>query len=306
MAAFEKKRREAEEKRLLYVAMTRARDLLVLPVGWTDTGRRRKEEASMMSFIRPFVPEKTADHAGRWDGSFLFYDTEKLDLFPEEAPFLRADLDTLGAPSKAAGHAAAARKRWQESRDALGRASAEGRPLKTATELVEAAQEMPAQAGAGAGAGAAFGSLVHRLLEVVNWENPGELERTAEAEGAGAGLGRSMVREAVEKVRQTLGSALVKRVLASDGYDREVPFAFKDGETVMEGVIDVVFREKGGVCIVDFKTDRIEEKELAARAEHYRGQMEVYSAAVASTLGARPKEAILFFLHPMKTFNILI
>jgi ATP-dependent helicase/nuclease subunit A len=85
-----------------------------------------------------------------------------------------------------------------------------------------------------------------------------------------------------------------------------VPFAFKDGETVMEGVIDVVFREKGGVCIVDFKTDRIEEKELAARAEQYRGQMEVYSAAVASTLGARPKEAILFFLHPMKTFNILI
>jgi ATP-dependent helicase/nuclease subunit A len=53
---------------------------------------------------------------------------------------------------------------------------------------------------------------------------------------------------------------------------------------VMEGVIDVLYRLDGRVRLADYKTDRVEDSELEARAAAYAPQAAVYRDAVAKSL----------------------
>ena len=84
--------------------------------------------------------------------------------------------------------------------------------------------------------------------------------------------------------------------LSSSYYDRlrhativgqEVPFIvpWNDGEQIMEGVIDLLYRLDGHLWIVDYKTDRLERDEVGQRAEVYREQATVYTKAIAQSLG---------------------
>jgi ATP-dependent helicase/nuclease subunit A len=75
-----------------------------------------------------------------------------------------------------------------------------------------------------------------------------------------------------------------------------VPFAFKQDGTIVEGKIDVVFREGDGLCIVDFKTDRISKQDVKARAEQYRPQAAAYAAAIEAAAGVKPQEIIFYFV----------
>jgi ATP-dependent exoDNAse (exonuclease V) beta subunit len=71
---------------------------------------------------------------------------------------------------------------------------------------------------------------------------------------------------------------------------RETPIAWmqKDG-TLIEGVLDLAFEERGATVVVDFKTDH----ELAAGEARYRAQLQQYVNAVARVT-ARPASGILF------------
>lgn len=66
---------------------------------------------------------------------------------------------------------------------------------------------------------------------------------------------------------------------------------------VMEGVIDLLCRVEGRVWVMDYKTDHVEEDEVAARAEDYRLQADVYKAAVAQCLGLDDVACRLIFLR---------
>jgi ATP-dependent helicase/nuclease subunit A len=114
-----------------------------------------------------------------------------------------------------------------------------------------------------------------------------------------------MAASAVKTLEKTLKSDLIKRILASDRYYKEVPFAFDENGTIVEGKIDVLFEEKGEITVVDFKTDRVTTSELKERTEHYRPQVETYRQAIAATCGRPPKEVILFFLHPMIAVTVV-
>ena len=58
---------------------------------------------------------------------------------------------------------------------------------------------------------------------------------------------------------------------------------------LVEGAVDVAFREDGGAwTVVDFKTD----VELAGRLEEYRRQVALYAQAIARATG-RPARGVL-------------
>ena len=54
----------------------------------------------------------------------------------------------------------------------------------------------------------------------------------------------------------------------------------------MEGVIDLLYCLDGKLWIADYKTDMIPLDEVAARAETYRQQAQLYQTAVVQSLGA--------------------
>ena len=150
------------------------------------------------------------------------------------------------------------------------------------------------------GEGVLFGKLVHKLLEVTDWEHPENLESLAEEEGQALGAPPGMIRSAAKIVRETLESDLITRILKSDDYHKEVPFAFSDQGTIVEGMMDVVFKEGDRISVVDFKTDKVSRSDLKHKVEIYRPQVETYGRAVEAAFSKPPDEVILFFLHLME------
>ena len=82
-----------------------------------------------------------------------------------------------------------------------------------------------------------------------------------------------------------------------EGDDIEVESAaVPDGPTeVIEGIIDLAFKEDGGWVIADYKTDVGTDPEFPARVEAYRRQVDLYARAWAHLTGEPVKERVLFF-----------
>lgn len=64
---------------------------------------------------------------------------------------------------------------------------------------------------------------------------------------------------------------------------------------VLEGVIDLAFKEDGGWVIADYKTDVGTDPRFSAREEAYRRQVELYADAWSRLTGEPIKERVLFF-----------
>jgi ATP-dependent exoDNAse (exonuclease V) beta subunit len=300
---YESKRLDAEEKRLLYVAMTRARDFLVIPAYWAtpreiDKNSGRPKEGSLLWYLADKIPgPEDLGAVPLMDGVSL-YDVSNLDLEPEEPPALRLAAVEKSPGRKTVESIAREATEWRNTRQELKQLASRGRSLRTATEAVLASQAQGAtvRPPAETAKGVRFGTLVHRLFEVTDWDNPEDLMHLAAAEIVALDLSEAEAQDAVEIVHRALKSPLISRVLSSDGYYKEVPFTYKQDGTLVEGKIDVVFREHGSVYVIDFKTDRIARKDLKARAEHYRGQAETYGGAIQAALGVQPEQIIFYFV----------
>jgi ATP-dependent helicase/nuclease subunit A len=93
----------------------------------------------------------------------------------------------------------------------------------------------------------------------------------------------------------------------ADILGREIPFAVPwespgtDAEhacaSVMEGVIDVMYRRDQQLWIADYKTNQVAEHSLVQVTQEYRAQMEIYRRAATLALGQRPVRAQLIFLR---------
>ncbi len=305
---WETKRGEAEERRLLYVGMTRARDFLVLPVYWVKEkkGEREVPKESYLRYVQPYLtlPDKVSFGEGKED--IIFYDTHKLELQPEETPPFRSPLNPWMEGGEASRLILSQREKWRERQEASKKRAAAGRPMTTATERVSEAEKddewvVPPMTG---DEGAIFGKLVHRLFEKMDWSDPGMVEKMAEIEGKTLGAAGPMIKRAGEMVRDALRSPILQRVTKTGNYQKEVPFTYKNNGTIVEGVMDVVFKEGDDLVVLDFKTDAVEKERLNAKIEHYRPQTSMYSDAIRTIFGKPPKEIILFFLHLMEPVSI--
>jgi ATP-dependent helicase/nuclease subunit A len=65
--------------------------------------------------------------------------------------------------------------------------------------------------------------------------------------------------------------------------------------SVLEGVIDLAFRERGGWVVADYKTDVGTDPDFKAREAAYRRQVDLYANAWAQLTGEPVKERVLFF-----------
>ncbi len=90
---------------------------------------------------------------------------------------------------------------------------------------------------------------------------------------------------AAAAVRSALAHPLLVRarnVLAQGRCRRETPITLTlaDG-SVIEGMLDLAFLEKGAWTVVDFKTDREFKKEI----EHYKRQVGLYALSIERATG---------------------
>ena len=295
-AAEESRYEAAEQDRLLYVAATRARDRLV--VARKPGGEARSPWSGLYDWID--------DHG------------DELRLEPEQAPApvpLEDDAVTITArveavrgereARSAAGYAvvtatALAKEAAGGRSGPAGRNGEGGVPLPAMAPLPD-----PRDGPDPAFRGLSWGIAVHGTLEAAARGVTGEELRRV-ARGALLNAERPVVEGEPAELDELV--ALVERVLASAVWDRarsaervlsEVPFAFREqtdgGARIMEGVVDLAFREDGEWVIVDYKTDVGTDPGFPERRRAYRRQVEHYARAWQAMTSDPVKERVLLY-----------
>ncbi len=290
---------EAESDRLLYVAATRARELLLISaaVGYRglDGWLARLDQALPLSEwlaegggTEPAVRSAMLDAGGA---------AVLCTLYPEDTP-------TPGA--RATGPAPTTlllpeglpllRPLIPEPVVTDEEATAEQRDPPRRVWRVVPEQDRPWAPSW------AVGQIVHRTLE--RWAFPDQGDRfqaSAGAEAQRCGITdeaeiADAVRRAARMLTRFQGTALYAKMDAAAVRWHEVPYSRLDeGGHLEQGVIDALFGDEEGWVLVEFKTDRIQDRaELEARlaSADYVPQVGRYLAAVETQLGVRPRPAL--------------
>lgn len=278
--AREAAQRAAEEQRLLYVAGTRARDVLVVPFfspGPKPAANRGKALAQHLRDAGAYVGESVRADSG--------------EPLPARAPVFRIANRT--APAADSARIAGERAAWEAGRHRHLVATREGLRIVTATSLKPEWDAASAHQDEGVrrGRAADFGIAVHSMLERLDFGRPQDIDTLAAAAAREHGM-EQRAQEMAATVRAALGSAVMARAMASPRLLREVGFVapLPDGaDGVAEGRIDLMFEEDGGIVVIDYKTDRTEEP------ERYETQAMVYAWAAHRATGLPVREVVLLF-----------
>ncbi len=296
----------AEEKRLFYVAATRTRDLLLLPV----TGK--PATSGFLRLLEPGdlpAPVAAAEiEAGRAAAAERGAgESTAFTAAPEAAPPPRAPRGAAGPQlslfeDSAGTGVAEARDRFARERRAL----LEGLPRAprvvspSALHREEApAPARPAVRGAGEDGGRALelGSLVHRVLEIVDASGD-DLDRVLARLAPGF---RLLTADDLATARRLADTAIRHpvwtRATSARRCYREAPFLAVESERLhIDGFADLVYEEDGDLVVVDFKTDRLAGRDVPTLAARYRGQALGYALGVSRAAARRVRAVILLFL----------
>ena len=83
---------------------------------------------------------------------------------------------------------------------------------------------------------------------------------------------------------------------------KQIPYMITD--KVENRVIDLLYRDNNGWHIIDFKTDRVTLETAEARAQSYRGQVELYSQALTALTGTPVVHKVLWFFALGRGFEV--
>ena len=318
--------RDREEvTRVAYVAATRARDVLVVPVTGDDEPKGWLEPLNLALYpaplerrlgrpapgCPPFGKETVLDRPGgllaplsvspglhtpqAGAHEVVWWDTQERALDREVEGGLRShDLlveDGVARPT------AEAHARWQAQRARTAQSGAvPSLKVETATARSIAAPGGPAEVALETVAsrepdrprGRRFGTLVHAVLAEIDLRAaPDAVQRAAAAQGRIAGASAEEISAAARAVGAALQHPLLQAAAGSEECRREEPLLHRlaDG-TLLEGVVDLAFREAAGWTVVDFKTDATDRPQYAA-------QLRLYCAAVEAATGLAARAVLL-------------
>jgi ATP-dependent exoDNAse (exonuclease V) beta subunit len=273
-------RENAESHRLLYVAMTRAEQHLVL----SFSGKQLREWARLVvdKLQLPLDPcrdellTRTAPDGNPWKLRLLV--TEHMPEMSVAQPLRRVETESiveLVSPPTVAEQqdsnatvtalaAFANCPRQYYLGDYLG---FEGRPRKLAE-----AEEV------GGLSASELGTQVHALLAGSPVPQPDE--------------------EALRLAGVFRQSTLGRRLERASRVEREFDFLMAVEDLVIRGQVDLWFEEEGELVIVDYKTDSVNAREAHQRARDHALQLRLYALAVERFAGRAPDRAWLCFLRP--------
>ena len=270
----------AEDIRLLYVASTRAQEELIV------SRCNQSEDKSPWRRLYPhFTPEQSTE----------------ID-FRKPPARQRLELDA-GAVLRQVAVIADRRAESAQPTYAAANVKELARRMMLGGEALEPVA-MPVRADV-APRGTEWGSIVHSALEVAARGADAqriaaacrglllEYERPLDSEGNPAELD-----ELILLVEGMTRSDTWKRAMRSGTALTEVPFAAGDAgdqqRGVVDGVIDLAFREKDGWVIVDYKTDAIANPAVwQQRTEMYRRQVNLYAEYWEQLTGESVVERVL-------------
>ncbi|HEU5021111.1 MAG TPA: 3'-5' exonuclease, partial [Bryobacteraceae bacterium] len=289
-------REKEEENRLLYVAMTRAIEHLVL--SWSCGKNKPSNWAKLIDehFTLPEMQPSAEPYRLQRDGSDLAVrivdsappamararsggEDGRIELV--ERPVVRDQHETTATVTSLAVFGACPRKYYIQR--SLGWST--GRFRRFDPDEVEV--EGPDSEDTGDLPASRLGSAVHDILAGAEPEDD------------------------IPEARQLAGifqrSELGRKAESSRRREREWAFIADMDGTIVRGTIDLWFEDElGGIHVVDYKTDDVTAEAAPARAAEYAPQLALYAIALERALGTRPRAAWLHFLRPDRIVEVPI
>lgn len=335
----QRSREDAESRRKLYVAMTRARDLLIICAGHSSNQSSKNQGSTQISTWKDLLfaalsLENPQDQMSIDLGAGTLRIT--IPAYSDMTFTRQQQDDTAGYSAESAAPAAPpllkALKQGQES--LFGHISA-----TQLARLGEARYQRPhvpyrallSEEGARANpilqtrenevTQRLVGEIVHEAIRY--WRFPHNFAGLAEMLQAHAWsqhLTRQKTLEAAAKQAEALleqfrRSSLYAEIEAARQAKRpvlrEVPFVFRSGERLIHGIIDVLFQDASGAwTIADYKTSYVPRepgepwsKALEKHAERYYFQIGAYASAVEAQYGGAPR-ALLHYIRYNTTLTL--
>jgi ATP-dependent exoDNAse (exonuclease V) beta subunit len=264
-----------EEKRLLYVALTRARKNLVLSAARTSEseGERTLLQLLPASLRKVFdAALTTTDEELPWEPKG---ETHRLRIIKPGAEPL--SYDEVAKPAR--------------FRLALEALSDESPSRLSVGAFVQEQTGEPFNLWALDPLDLAVGSAVHRMFEY-SVPADGNLEQVAyalfpETPGRPLSERRAAAATAAELYRSLRHQPELARLMKNGRIYREVPFSLARGDRVIRGTIDALVAFPGEVVVVDYKTGTV-------RTEH-RMQMELYLEAARALFPEHELQGLVFY-----------
>jgi len=268
-------REEEEQKRLFYVAVTRAGEALFLTGHWPG-----KEKSFLDLLKRSIGIEK--------EGSVFTTETDLNGVSVLSAE--DAEMLCQNAPDTAQ-----AEKRPQ---------AVEAMPVEIDKQVPWKAVTEQADSRGHDREAAMLGELMHAILEAVSKEDitdagiPEKAERLLEAEG----IFGAEHKEKIDIINNTIEALRSKGiwqdiVLPREGSFTELPFVLEDKGTVYSGRIDRVIREGDAYRVYDYKTFPVSQDDMPGVAAEYAFQLNIYKKAVMQLFNAKDVRAYIIFTH---------
>jgi ATP-dependent helicase/nuclease subunit A len=300
LAEREKRFERAEALRLRYVAATRAGSATII------TQRAKQNRYNPWCHFETHLDEgcELPD-----PGPQSPPETDRVALTPQEAGRAAADILARLKASREPTYDARPLKEYALSHGAgalqvgIAEGVAVGAAPPAAPQVEGAAMTRsghPASSAPSGEHGVEWGEVVHILLRAAMDEPRADLERLAAGALAEIGLAPSLAPQAAALAASVTSSEIWRRAMQSETRFVEVPLQalWHEGlavPTILRGAIDLVFEEKDGWVLVDYKTDRPGSKGLDGAARKYAAQVRFYAQAWERCTGKPVKETYLYF-----------
>ena len=298
----ERQKEQAEADRLLYVAATRAQEMLIIN-GAVGNPTRDNKLPRLSGWL-----EKLSMQLGLEDWDLVVERGGKsVHKKVVERPGLKANIsiyedlvefafDTAkGTNSKRQGEDSLDLELWDQLENRLGSQKiniADMKPIYPASTYGSTGHALPR----------IVGEVVHRALELWKFPSTGEsdfltwVEKEIKWHGVynakAIQSGYRRVREILERFRR---SELFERMDRAVVISREIPFRLPGEDGADYGVIDALFRENGQWILVEFKTDNIREGDkINWSSVDYQAQVARYLHAGERLLKERPLPVLCF------------
>jgi CRISPR/Cas system-associated exonuclease Cas4 (RecB family) len=275
---------DAEENRLLYVGMTRAKEHLVL--SWSNTGRERGQWPRLIASQLQLPLEAPANEPIVTGGVRLFT-TDRAAPAPDMSlpagagsPVMFIDLPARASSAEGSATVtdisrfhACPRKYylsrylgWQKTSRRLYSFEDDDDPCDATPDDISASE---------------LGRQVHAVLA-------GQAGQDAPAIATGL----------ADRFRT---SPLGKRSARASRAGREWDFVMEVAGQVLRGQVDLWFEHDRELILVDYKTDREVDEEAL---DGYSMQLQLYALALERFLGRKPDRAVLFVLREGREIDI--
>ena len=338
----------SEELRVLYVAMTRARDRLIMTYASSKLGDRLGEYAFRLDLSAKELLSADVNCPGSWilmsalqrtEAGAFFNASDKPDCssvrdHPWSIHIASVTTPEAGCMEVSGNCICMSDAVIEKMRTGLSYSYPEQAAIQipskiTATQIKgrvkdqEAAEftgtartdvprfRSPVIAGKVSG-GSEYGTALHSVLQYLDFSKC--TDETAISCDISRMVDRRLITDEqarivdVTQIARFFCSELGTRIMNGQNVLREFKFSILENASdyyegvendtiLLQGVIDCALIEDHGITVLDFKTDRITDKNRSERIAQYRRQVGVYAGALERIYELPVKEAYIYFFH---------